>query len=200
MLINAVIYARTSPDCPVSAEDQIEALKAIAADRGWLVTKVFSDRPTPLKKGRERRPGEDAMLDMVSAGGVQKVLLWSVDRVGRTLVELVGFIEMCRMVGVGMYLHDREIDTATSDGMSLFDLTGMMAFHLRQSRRDRILRGQAAARSASVRFGRPPIPTTKVEKAKQLLAAGKGVREAGRLAGISPASVSRLKGSREQMA
>jgi hypothetical protein len=66
-------------------------------------------------------------------------------------------------------------------------------YQLRQNRRDRILRGQAAARAASIRFGRPPIPVTKVEKAKAGLAAGKGVREVARLAGISAASVSRLK-------
>jgi hypothetical protein len=76
--------------------------------------------------------------------------------------------------------------------MALFDLAAMMAYHLRQSRRDRILRGQAAVRGL-VRFGRPPIPTTKVEKAKKALMTGKGVREAARLAGISAASVSRMK-------
>ena len=74
--------------------------------------------------------------------------------------------------------------------------TAMMALHLRQSRRDRILRGQAAARSLSIRFGRPPIPTAKIEKAKHLLAMGKGVREVARLAGgISPSSVSRIAAS-----
>jgi hypothetical protein len=71
-------------------------------------------------------------------------------------------------------------------------VTAMMAFHLRQSRRDRILRGQAAVRGI-VRFGRPPIAKAKVEKARIALAAGKGVRAAARLAGISAASASRLK-------
>jgi hypothetical protein len=80
--------------------------------------------------------------------------------------------------------------------MSLLDFGAILTFHLHQSRRDRILRGHAAARTASVvRFGRPPLPISRVEKAKQLLAAGKGVREVGRLAGISAASVSRLKSS-----
>jgi DNA invertase Pin-like site-specific DNA recombinase len=198
-MINAVIYARTSPDCPVSTEDQIEVLNTIAADRGWTVSKIFSDRPMPVKKGKERRPGEDGLLDMIRASGVQKVLLWSVDRVGRSLVELVGFIEMCRIAGVGLYLHDREIDTTTTNGMSLFDMAAMMAFHLRQSRRNKILRGQAVARGASVRFGRPPIPDAKVEKARELLASGKGVRQVARLAGISAASACRLKGAMDQV-
>jgi len=69
----------------------------------------------------------------------------------------------------------------------------MKVFHLRQSRRDRTLRGQAASRAMSIRSGRPPIPTVKVQKAKQLLASGNGVRQVGRLAGISAASASRLK-------
>jgi len=147
----------------------------------------------PMRKGKERRPGEVALLDTIRSGGVQKVLFWSIDRVGRSLVDLVNFMETCRAAGVGLYLHDQGMDTETSNGMSLFNLTGMMAFHLRQSRRDRILRGQAAARNLKVRFGRPPIAASKIEKAKQGLAAGKGVRAVARMAGISAASVSRLK-------
>jgi DNA invertase Pin-like site-specific DNA recombinase len=154
MFINAVIYARTSPDCPISTEDQIAHLKTVAAENGWTVTNAFTDRPMPMRKGKERRPGEASLLDAIRDGGVQKVLLWSVDRVGRSLVDLVGFLEACRVAGVGLYLHNQGLDTGTANGMSLFDLAGMMAFHLRQSRRDRILRGQAAARAASVRFER----------------------------------------------
>ena len=73
-----------------------------------------------------------------------------------------------------------------------FDVAGMLGFHLRQMRRDRILRGQAAVRGL-VRFGRPPIAKAKLMRAKQELVAGKGVRQVARLAGISAASVSRLK-------
>ena len=198
--MNAAIYARTSPDCPISAADQIEHLKVVAAENGWTVTNVFTDRPMPVKKGKERRPGEAALLDTIRGGSVQKIPLWSVDRVGRSLVDLVGFIETCRTAGVGLYLRNQGLDTGTSNGMSLFDLASMMAFHLRQSRRDRILRGQAAARAASVRFGRPPIAASKVEKAKVGLAAGEGVREVARLAGMSAPSVSRLKGTVAQPA
>jgi DNA invertase Pin-like site-specific DNA recombinase len=198
MLINTAIYARISRDCPLSADDQIERLKSVADQHGWMVTRVFIDRPMPTRKGKERRPGEAALLGMIRPGGVQMVLLYGVDRVGRSLVELVGFIDTCRVTDVGLHLHDQGLDTSTSNGISLFDLARMMAFHLRQSRRDKILRGQAAACAASVRFGRTPICAAKVEKAKQGLAAGKGVKATARLAGISAASVNRLKGSMAQ--
>jgi DNA invertase Pin-like site-specific DNA recombinase len=96
---------------------------------------------------------------------------------------------------VSVFLHEQGVDSAASNGLPLFDMAAMLAFHVRQMRRDRILRGQAAARSLSIRFGRPPIAISKLEKAKRELAAGKGVRQVARLAGISAASVSRLKNS-----
>jgi DNA invertase Pin-like site-specific DNA recombinase len=126
---------------------------------------------------------------------VEKVLISTVDRLGQSLIDLIGFIEECCSAGVSLYAHEQRLDTAASNGLSLFDFNGMLVHYLRQSRRDRILRGQNAARILSVRFGRPPLSVTKTEKAKRELIAGKGVRQVARSVGISPASVSRLKNS-----
>jgi DNA invertase Pin-like site-specific DNA recombinase len=195
MTIHAAIYTRTSPDCPVSAEEQVERLRTVSAERGWIVAQVFIDRPTTVRKGLERRPGETALHDVIRQGEVRKVLILGIDRVGRSLVELVGFLETCRIAGVSVWLDEQQIDIGVSCAISLFDLAAMMAFHLRQSRRDRILRGQTAARSLKIRFGRPPLAPAQVDRARVALAAGKGVRQVARLAGISAASVSRLKAS-----
>jgi DNA invertase Pin-like site-specific DNA recombinase len=189
MTIRVAIYARTSSDCPLSADDQIERLQAIADQRGWAVVHIFTDRPTSVRKGQDRRPGEGALIDLIRRGAIDRVLIWSVCRLGKSLTDLVAFMETCRCSGVSMHLHEQ--DTVASQ--ALFDMGTLLAFHIRQSRRDRILRGQAAARSLSIRFGRPPIAKAKVERARIALAAGKGVRQAARLAGISAASVSRLK-------
>ena len=193
MPCTAAIYARTSLDCPLSAEAQVDRLKTVAAERGWTVTTVFTDRPTSARKSREKRPGEAALLDAIRRGEVQKVMMLGLDRVGRSLAELVTFVEVCRVAGINLWLDNERIDTASANGLSLFDVAAMMAHHARQTHRDRVLRGQAAARSLDVRFGRPPLPAARVTKAKMLLVEGKGVREAARMAGISAASVSRLK-------
>ena len=195
MTNRAAIYARTQPDCPLSEDEQIEHLRKIAAERGWTVGHVFTDRPTSVRKGQDRRPGELALIEAIRSRSIERILLWSIDRIGKSLVELVGFMETCRLHDVSLWVEEQKLDTATSNGMSLFDLSTMMATHLRQSRRNRILRGQASARALSIRFGRPPIAKPKVEKAKRFLAAGKGVRQVARMAGISPASVSRIKTS-----
>ena len=187
MTIRAAIYARSSPDCSLSNEDQIERLQTVAGEHGWTVTRIFTDCPATVKK--DRRPGELALIDAIHCGQIDKVLIWSIDRIGKSLIELVGFMETCRSSGVTVHLHEQNKIAS----QALFDVAALLALHLRQSRRDRILRGQAAARSLSVRFGRPPIAIAKVEKAKQELAAGKGVREAARAAGISAASASRIK-------
>ncbi len=193
MTSRVAVYARSSPDCLASIEDQVAWLRSIASKHGWKVEAVFTDRPLAVRKGLDRRPGETALIEAIRCGMFDKVLIWSIDRIGKSLIELVVFMETCRCAGVSVYLDQQNIDAAGPNRLSMFDMTAMLALHLRQSRRDRILRGQAAARSLSIRFGRPPIPKAKMEKARQELAAGKGVRQVARLAGISPASVSRLK-------
>jgi DNA invertase Pin-like site-specific DNA recombinase len=196
MTSSVAIYARASAECPTSIEEQVEHLRDAADQHGWTVARIIVDRPMPQKRGREQRPGEVALLGAIRAGSVNRVLLLNGDRLGRSLTELVRILETCRASGVDIYIHDRGIDTVTCNGLSLFDFAAMMACHLRQGRRDRILRGQAVARNASVRFGRPPIASGKVDKVKLLLARGKGVRESARLiGGISPASISRIKAS-----
>ena len=189
------IYARSSPDCPLTADEQIKRLTTVATERGWTVAHVFADRPTAVKKDQDRRSGELSLMEAIRSGAIDRVLVWSIDRIGKSLADLVTFMETCRSACVAVNLYDEGFDSETSNGLSLFDVSALLAHHLRQSRRDRILRGQAAARALSIRFGRPPIAKPKVEKAKQFLAAGKGVREIARMAGISPASVSRIKTS-----
>jgi DNA invertase Pin-like site-specific DNA recombinase len=189
------IYARSSPDCPLTADEQIKHLTTVAIERGWTVAHVFADRPTAVKKDQDRRSSEQALVAAIRSGAIDRVLVWSIDRIGKSLADLVTFMETCRSACVAVNLYDEGFDSETSNGLSLFDVSALLAHHLRQSRRDRILRGQAAARALLIRFGRPPIAKPKIEKAKQFLASGKGVRQVAKMAGISPASVSRIKTS-----
>lgn len=75
-----------------------------------------------VRKGKERRPGEAALLDALCGGGVQKVLIFGIDRVGRSLGELARFLETCLVAGASVYLHEQAIDTQTSNGLPRLDL------------------------------------------------------------------------------
>jgi DNA invertase Pin-like site-specific DNA recombinase len=149
MAIRAAIYARTSPDCPIPADKQVELLKSVGVLHGWTIERVFIDRPTTAR-GPDRRPDELALISAIRSGVIEKVLVWSIDRVGHSLTELVGFLEACRAAHVSLWVDQQSIDTEQSS--VLFDVGAVMALHLHQSRRDRILRGQArrgASRSGS---------------------------------------------------
>src|SRR5262249_49121609 len=119
MIINAAIYVRTSVECPASVEEQSGALQGVADRLGLSVIRTFTDRPMPMKRGREQRPAEAALLNVIRAGKVSKVLIWSLDRVGRTLPELAMFLETCRLSGVDIYIYDMRLDSATGHGLSL---------------------------------------------------------------------------------
>ena len=59
------IYARSSPDCPVSADEQIENLTTVAVERGWTVTHVFTDRPTTVQEGPGAPPRELSLIEAI---------------------------------------------------------------------------------------------------------------------------------------
>ena len=160
------IYARSSPDCPLTADEQIKHLTTVAIERRWTVARVFADRPTAVKNCQDRRSGELALVEAIRSGAIDRVLVWSIDRIGKSLADLIGFIETCRSAYVAVTLHDEGFDSETSNGLSLFDVSALLAHHLRQSRRDRILRGQAAARALSIRFGSGPYRSRQAEGAE----------------------------------
>jgi hypothetical protein len=122
MNICAAIYARTSPDCLLTSDEQIAVLGATAAEQDWTVTHVLADRPTSIKQREDRRPGELALITAMRSGAVNKVLIWDIDRVGKSLIELVSFLEACRTASVSLYLHEQNIDTTSSNGLSLNDV------------------------------------------------------------------------------
>jgi DNA invertase Pin-like site-specific DNA recombinase len=122
MTNRTAIYARTSPDCPLSLKEQLACLKCVAAERGWTVGHIFTDSLTTVRKGQNRRLGEQALLDTIKSRVIDKVLVWSIDRIGKSLVDLVEFMETCRSADVAVYLDQERIDSAETNGLSLFDL------------------------------------------------------------------------------
>ena len=103
------IYARSSPDCPLMADEQISQLSKVAAEHGWTVANVFTDCPTSVKKDQDRRRGELALIGAIRSEAIDRVLIWSIDRVGKCLVDLIGFIETCRSAHVALNLCDEDL-------------------------------------------------------------------------------------------
>ena len=91
------IYARASTK-DQTTENQVEQLRQVAAKAGWTVSAVYADVVSG-SKGREQRPELDAMLKAVTRREVNRVMVWSVDRLGRSLQDLVSTMQEIQTTG-----------------------------------------------------------------------------------------------------
>ncbi len=108
-------------------------------------------------KGRNGRPAFDAMLKGIARREFDLVAAWSVDRLGRSLQDLVGFLGELQAKGVDLYLHQQGVDTTTPAGKMLFQMLGVFAEFEREIIRERIIAGQQRARAQGKRIGRKSL-------------------------------------------
>jgi DNA invertase Pin-like site-specific DNA recombinase len=104
--------ALSSPSRPTSRrrENQRLELERVATQRGWQVIAMYEDAGISGAKGREKRPGFDAMCKDMARCKFDIVAAWSVDRLGRSLQDLVGFLSDLQGAGRDLYLHQQFSD------------------------------------------------------------------------------------------
>lgn len=190
----AALYVRVSQDSQ-TVENQLLVLNEVAQRSGWEIVHTFSDEGISGAKGRDKRPGYDALLKAVARRDVQIVAAWSVDRLGRSLPDLVSFLSDIQAKGCDLYLHQQAIDTSTPSGRMLFQMLGVFAEFERAILISRVKASHARARAAGVRIGRPPIPVSRVEKVQKALKDGQSIRAVAAATGVSTATVQRVKRS-----
>jgi DNA invertase Pin-like site-specific DNA recombinase len=190
----AAIYLRVSTDHQ-TVENQRLVLEEVARRSGWDVVHVFEDQGISGAKGREKRPGYDALLKAIARREVEIVAAWGVDRLGRSLPDLVGFLSELQAQNCGLYLHAQSVDTTTPAGRALFGMLSVFATFERELTRSRVLAGLDRARTNGVRIGRPPTPKSCLEKVERALRDGQSIRAAARLTGLSTSTVQRVKRS-----
>jgi DNA invertase Pin-like site-specific DNA recombinase len=191
MTKRVAIYARVSVDRAQTVENQLRELQAVALRLGWTVVAVFTDEGISGAKGRDQRPGLDALLKGVARREFDLIATWSVCRLGRSLPDLVNFLGDVQAKGVDLYLHVQGLDTSTPSGRMLFQMLGVFAEFERVMIRDRVVAGLNRVRGTK-RLGRPPMSDAKVEQIKQALITGQGIRATARKTGASTTSVMRI--------
>jgi DNA invertase Pin-like site-specific DNA recombinase len=190
-------FCCTSP-CGTVA-NQIEALSKIAEHRGWEVVATYADNGISGAKGRKDRPGLDALLNDAQRGKFNIVMAWAIDRIGRSLIDLLGTIQHLEACGCDLYLDQQAIDTTTPAGKLMFQICGAFGEFERGMIRERINAGLARARKAGKVLGRKPgtvlVDRGKLARARKLLAAGTGILKTARAVGLGTGTVHRLKQS-----
>jgi DNA invertase Pin-like site-specific DNA recombinase len=192
MTKRVAIYLRVST-AEQTVENQRRELAAVADRHGWNVVAVFSDEGISGTKGRERRPGYDRLCKGVARRDFDQVAAWSVDRLGRSLQDLVGFLGELHAKGVDLYLHQQGLDTGTPAGKAMFQMMGVFAEFERAMIVERVNAGLARAKAQGKRLGRPTVAADKEAVVRRLLAGGTGIIKTARLAGVGVSAVQRIK-------
>ena len=199
-LRRAALYVRVSTSTKdQTVENQLQPLQEAAARHGWTITAIHRDDGISGAKGRDRRPGLDALLKGVTRREYEIVASWSVCRLGRSLPDLIQLLGELQACGVDLYLHQQALDTSTPSGRMLFGMLSVFAEFERAMISDRVRAGLDRARRDNKRLGRPPMPPIQIEQIKRALASGRGIRETARLLRVSAAKVSAIRRTMDEI-
>jgi DNA invertase Pin-like site-specific DNA recombinase len=185
------IYLRVSTSKQETSNQRRE-LEAVAARSGWEVVKVYEDAGISGAKGRDKRPGLDAMMKAVNAKEFDMVAAWSVDRLGRSLTDLLSILQGLQEKRVGLFLHQQGLDTTTSAGKAMFQMLGVFAEFERGIIRERVNTGLARARANGTKLGRRRVKPSVEARILELRDAGDGILKIGKKLGVGTSVVQRV--------
>lgn len=191
-MIRVATYVRVSTDDQTTENQTSELRQAVARRAEWTLAAEFCDQGISGAKDRHGRPGFDRLLRAVARREVDLVAVWSVDRLGRSLRDLVMFLEELRGHGCELYLHKQALDTSTPSGRALFGMLGIFAEFERAMTIDRIHAGIARARGAGRTLGRPKIASDREAAVRAALASGLSAKKAARCAGVGVGTAYRI--------
>ena len=167
-----------------STDLQQDALVAAGVD----ARHIYSDK---MSGKRDDRSGLTACLKALRDGDT--LVIWRLDRLGRSLKHLVGVVEDLSKRGVGFrVITGAPIDTTTPAGKLTFTIFAALAEFERDLIRERVNAGLAAARTRGRVGGRPKADEKKIRVAKMLMANGDSMKEAARVSGVSVSTLKRL--------
>ena len=189
--MRAALYLRVSTDGQ-TCENQEQELRTSAARMGHEVVAVYRDDGISGAKGRDRRPGFDALHRDIARRKFDLVMTYSICRLGRSLQHLLTLLEDMRAKGVDLYSEKQALDTSTASGRLMFQMVGAFAEFERELIRERVLSGMARARANGKHVGRPKMDPAKREAIIRALAEpGRpgGMRAIAKRFKVSPTTV-----------
>jgi DNA invertase Pin-like site-specific DNA recombinase len=142
---------------------------------------------------KEKRPAYDRLLQGVARKDFDVVAAWSVDRLGRSLQHLLGFLGELKAKGVDLYLHQQGLDSSTPAGKALFQMLGVFAEFERAMIVERVHAGLKRAKAQGKTLGRPRVDQDTERAIRRELAKGNGIRAVARKVGVGVGTVQRVK-------
>ena len=184
------LYCRVSTSDGQTVENQLRDLRLAGERLGWDIVATFLDEGISGAKGRDKRPGLDALMKGVTRKEFDMVAAWSVCRLGRSLQHLVSLLGDLDARGVDLYLHVQAIDTSTPSGRAMFGMLGVFAELERSLISERVKAGLARS---TKKGGRPPLDYLKKQKVERLLSGGLSINRTAKKLRVGVGTVHRIK-------
>jgi len=156
-IVRAALYARCSThDKGQDPELQLVPLREYCQRRGFTITGEYVDNGVSGTK--ERRPQLDRLMEAARKRQIDLIVVWKLDRFGRSLKQLVVALEELSAIGIGFISFQDNLDLTTPQGRLMFHIIGAMAEFERELIRERVKAGLENAKRKGKRLGRKPIP------------------------------------------
>lgn len=186
------MYLRVSTAGQTVENQRLDLLR-VAEQRGWDVVGEYIDAGISGAKGREMRPEFDRLARDAAHGKIDVVAAWSIDRLGRSLQNLVTFVDELRHAEVGLYLHQQQVDTSTAAGRAFLQMAGVFAEFERALIIERVHAGLERARQQGKTLGRPRTTSERTERqVLRLRKEGVGMLSIARRLKIGTSTVQRI--------
>lgn len=173
------IYLRVSTSGQ-TVENQRLALHDALSRKGWEVVAEYVDHGVSGTKSRTERPQFDALLKDATRRKFDLIAAWSVDRLGRSLKDLVNFLTDIQSQGIDLFLYQQALDTSTPTGRAMFGMLSIFGEFEASMIKERVRAGLSRARASGKRLGRPPVPKHVCRQIVEARARGEGIKKIAR--------------------
>jgi putative DNA-invertase from lambdoid prophage Rac len=189
----AGIYARVSTHDQQTLPMQVRALREYAERRDWTVASVVED----VASGASERVRRDEMLLAAKRREIDVILVWKLDRFGRSTPDLLTSLQDVAAAGAGFVSYTEGFDLTTPSGKALAGMLAVFAEFERDLIKERVKAGMAEARARGVRLGRPPSARENASLVLTMSELGESQSGIARELGIGRGSVQRILSQRE---
>lgn len=192
MIEKVAIYGRVST-LGQTSENQTLILNEIINRNGWDLIDTYIDDGISGSKGRDKRPEFDRMCKDMIRRKFNRILVWDISRLGRSLQHLVEFLNDVQSVDCNLYIHQSGLDTSTPSGRMMFQMVGVFSEFERSMISERVKLGLQRVVSKGGTLGRRKTVTDNMKShIMELRKEGLSFSQISTSVGISKMSVSRV--------
>jgi DNA invertase Pin-like site-specific DNA recombinase len=192
--MRAALYLRVSATDGQTTDNQRLALNRVAGHRSWDIVQTYEDAGISGAKGRDQRPALNQMLKDAVRGRFQVLMVWSIDRLGRSVLHVASAMAEMDAAGVALYSDQQAIDSTSPFGKAMVQMACVFGELEREMIRARVRAGLNRVREQGIKkLGRPQIGRKIEDTIRRQLGAGHGILKVAKMVGCGSGTVQRVK-------